>query len=186
MVRVDHLDMTFFHIAKCAGSTVEKWLQQNVNGEVYDNDLRHSSPAQLSRIFPEGFGWSFCVVRNPWDRMVSWYSFFNGTKKLGLTFEQYVDIIFFDERVRNTNMYNRPGQQVHTAKDVSYIVKFENLVKDFEVVQQRANCFEPLQHHNKSRENNKYAQYYTRQDHIDLIGSHYRDDIKQFGYTFGE
>ena len=74
MVRVEDLNITFFHIPKNAGSSIASWLVRNVNGYEYFDEFRHSNPKSLLPIF-EDFGWSFCCVRNPWERNVSWYNF---------------------------------------------------------------------------------------------------------------
>lgn len=185
MVRVEHLNVTFFHASKCAGSSVESWLKNNVNGDVYDNDLRHLYPRHLTNLFPEGFGWSFCVVRNPWDRMVSWYSYFKNIKGLDLSFDEYLEKCFYDKTVQNTNMFGKPTPLIKYVNDVNFVVRFENLVEDFKVVQDKVNCYAPLQHTNKTRDDRDYVKYYGCQKHIDVIQSFYKDDINLLGYSFG-
>lgn len=185
MVRLENLDITFFHASKCAGSSVETWLKTYAGGDVYDNDMRHLTPSQLSHLFPEGFGWSFCVVRNPWDRMVSWYKYFRNIRNLDLSFDQYLDKCFFDKSVQNTNMFGKPVRLINYIPHVNFVARFENLETDFKVVQQRVQCFEPLFHVNKSGPANKYVDYYNNQHYIDIVGDYYRDDIQQLGYSFG-
>lgn len=185
MVRVENLDMTFFHASKCAGSSIENWLRTNVAGDVYDNDLRHLHPKQLTHLFPEGFGWSFCVVRNPWDRMVSWYTYFKKIRGLDISFTDYLDRSFFDKSVQNTNMYGKPVRLINYVPHVSHVVRFESLVQDFKIVQEKAGCFTPLDHTNKTRDNDAYVEYYSSQKYIDLVQSYYVDDIKLLGYSFG-
>ena len=44
MVRCEDLNVTFFHATKNAGSSIEDWLKNNADGDVYDGDLRHAAP----------------------------------------------------------------------------------------------------------------------------------------------
>ena len=39
MVRVEDLNITFFHLPKNAGTSIANWLSDNVNGEEYMNDF---------------------------------------------------------------------------------------------------------------------------------------------------
>lgn len=181
MVRVEDLNITFFHMAKNAGSSIEKWLETNLDADVYRNDLRHSAPISLEPMFGD-FGWSFCCVRNPWDRMVSWYTFFKGQGEITLSFFDYMNACF--EPSLNTAKYIKPiNKQMLFVNSVDYVIKYENLVEDFKVVQEKTNCFAPIGHHNKSQRT-KYRDYYDNDTHINMVGDYFRDEIVHFNYEF--
>ena len=182
MVRVEDLNITFFHLPKNAGSSIATWLTDNVNGEEYMDDFRHASPQSLKPMFDD-FGWTFCCVRNPWDRTVSWYNFFRGQGKMPISFEEYMDRIIQGE---TSAKYVRPiTGQIRIANNVDYVMRYENLLEDFKVIQDKVNCHVPLIHTNKSKRT-RYIDYYTKDKHIDWIRERYKKDIDEYGFTFGE
>lgn len=181
MVRVEDLNITFFHLPKNAGSSIATWLTDNVNGEEYIDDFRHASPKSLKPMFND-FGWSFCCVRNPWDRTVSWYNFFKGQGKMPISFEEYMDRI---TRGETSAKYIVPIKgQVQFAKNVDYVIRYENLLEDFKVVQDKVNCHVALMHTNKSKRT-RYIDYYAKDEHINWIGESCADEIAEFNYSFG-
>jgi hypothetical protein len=184
MVRVEDLNITFFHLPKNAGSSIAIWLTDNVGGEEYHNELRHATPVNLKPLFND-FGWSFCCVRNPWDRVVSWYNFFKEQRKIFISFEEYMDCVINNDW---SGKYIRPiTPQCLTIndKDVDYIIKYENLIEDFKVVQNKVNCYEPLSHINKANYT-KHADYYAKDKYINWIAEYYAEEIASLDYSFGE
>ena len=181
MVRVEDLNITFFHLPKNAGSSIATWLVNNVGGEEYFDELRHAHPHKLLPMFGD-FGWSFCCVRNSWDRTVSWYTFFKGQGKINISFNEYMDRIIDGDFTAKYIV--QPSQQKAYSDQVDYIIKYENLVEDFKVVQEKTNCYVPLGHINNSPRSN-YLDYFTKQKHIDWIAETYKDDINEYGFTFG-
>ena len=181
MVRVEDLDITFFHMPKNAGSSIEKWLQNNLDADVYLEDLRHASPQSQKPLFGD-FGWSFCCVRNPWDRVVSWYNFFKGQSKINISFADYMKASFNPEL--NTAKYLKPiNTQVLFVNAVDYTIRYENLIEDFKVVQEKVNCFEPLMHMNSSKRT-KYRDYYDNKEQIDMVADYYHEEIQLFKYEY--
>ena len=87
----------FIHIPKCAGKSVEKAL---FNREVYNSSANHATVDTFVERHGEDI-WNeyttFAVVRNPWDRLVSWWassSRENSRKEImKLSFKQLVDKI---------------------------------------------------------------------------------------------
>ena len=186
MVRVEDLNITFFHLPKNAGSSIATWLTDNVNGEEYMDDFRHASPRSLKPMFDD-FGWSFCCVRNPWDRTVSWYNFFhkqykNINKGINIPFEEYMDKLINEDY---TSKYIKPiGHQYKTCDYVDYVIKYETLTHDFKKVQEKVKCFKPLNRVNKSIDAD-YTQYYTKDSYVNWVGEYYAKDIMEFNYSFG-
>lgn len=168
---------------KNAGSSIEKWLAKNLNGEVYLEDLRHASPQSLKPMF-EDFGWSFCCVRNPWDRMVSWYNFFKDQNKINTDFDQWISSAFNPNE--QSSKYIKPiNKQMLFVNSVDYVIRYENLIEDFKVVQEKTNCFEPLEHHNSSKRS-KYLDYYTKDSQIKMVDEYYKEEIDYFRYAYGK
>lgn len=182
MVRVEDLNITFFHLPKNAGTSIADWLTDNVNGEEYFHDFRHERPARLKPLFGD-FGWSFCCARNPWDRTVSWYHFFKKQGKITVTFEEYMNcLIKGDESIKYIRNLN---EQLLIVNEVDYVLRYENLVEDFKVVQDKVNCHVPLIHVNKSQRT-KYTDYYTKDEYINWISEQCSDEIEHLNYAYGE
>jgi hypothetical protein len=182
MVRVEDHNITFFHLPKNAGSSIATWLTKNVNGEEYIDEFRHSTPQRLLPIFQD-FGWSFCCVRNPWDRFVSWYNFFKKQGKITIDFDDFIEKVINKEY--SAKYITAPSDQSKFVKDVQYVIRYENLNEDFKVIQERTNCFKPLPHTNKSVDF-KYKEYYTKDSWINYIGDYCKEEIYLLGYKFGE
>lgn len=180
MVRVEDLNLTFFHIPKNAGSSIATWLTKNLDGEEYHDEFRHATPDRLKPIF-EDFGWTFACVRNPWERVVSWYNFFKKQGKMPLTFEQYMEKIIANQT--SEKYIKTPGTQ-SSFLEVDHIIRYENLHEDFKVVQEKTNCYIPLGHHNKSVDFD-YKKYYVKDTWIDYIHDQCADEIYLLNYKFG-
>jgi len=193
---------TFIHIPKTGGNTITAWLKKNFNTHV-TKGKQHATLPQAQQIYQKDTGFTYCVVRNPWDYCVSWYTF-----KIYLC-EAYIREVEADPQLENTkDRYNVAKQQAtlqrlkeegfehwlktfsrkqqwNWAKDCDHVMKLENLIHDFKVVQEKLNCYVPLGHINKTPNRIKnYRDYYTEQDSIDYVSQQYRQDIEQFNYAF--
>jgi hypothetical protein len=72
----------FFHIQKTGGMTVRRLLKRYFPGS-HSQFGRHShAPVALEKIGKAFYGYyRFTFVRNPWDRMVSWFSMVDQTSE---------------------------------------------------------------------------------------------------------
>jgi hypothetical protein len=168
-------NVTFIHIPKTAGSSITKWFQDNTTcaknnyGHIFLSEI--DNPASLI----------FAVVRNPWDRIVSIYSFVNDNYECcTCNFENFIynmiKTVAFDGKKFSTPQIRwiEPG--------VTHILRFENLEKDFKIIQDIFQCYEPLPLENKTKHEH-YRTYYndeTRQ----LVAEMFKEDIEAFGYEF--
>ena len=187
MVRVEDLNITFFHLPKNAGSSIAIWLTDNVGGEEYHNELRHATPENLKPLFDD-FGWSFCCVRNPWDRVVSAYHYYvrrhqtsdgkYGIDPLKTSWEEFANREWEHGK---WGCVHKP--QTTYFDKVDCILRFENLDKDFLQIQDMYNCWRPLFTANQSKHKD-YRKYYTNPRWIDDVAEHFKADIKEFGYSF--
>lgn len=189
----------FVHVPKTGGTSIQRWLIENTDSFVVKG-IKHANLNTIATRVP-AFNWSFCVVRNPWDWVVSWYFFkhdralrrieiikennppLNKAKKKH-NFEYNLKVLekhkkgfeYFVENIGNNT-------QLHKTSGVDYVMKLETLDKDFKIVQERLNCFIPLPYLNNSIRNKDYRSYYNTHTK-DIVYNKFKDDIKHFNYEF--
>lgn len=176
----------FIHINKTGGESVGRAL-----GLVKEHRSARDKRDELGRRhWDRKFKFSF--VRNPWDRLVSLYSFRlvkdripedDGTP---LTFESWIERAY-GPAAGAPGLLN--GEQVNWLSDeqgriiVDFVGRFERLADDFAQVAARLDRDVELPHLNASQRG-PYPDYYsdrTRQ----LVEQRFANDIEAFGYEFG-
>jgi hypothetical protein len=195
----------FVHIQKTAGTALRAALNVDIKDphkHFLARELRElHGPSTWNSCFKFGF------VRNPWDRLVSWWSFLDsmraqaGRHGAPNKFTRYVleragsfsefithctdEIVDADGRkciFRNQIDYLTDDRG---ALIVDFVGRFERLQEDFDKVCERLDRpSSELPHVNSSRHGD-YVGYYTR-ELADMVERRYAHDIKQFGYRFGD
>lgn len=195
----DPYHCTFIHIPKTGGNTITNWMRDNFEIEV-SKRKQHANYTEAQERFGN-LGWTFCVVRNPWDYMVSWYTFkiylCNAyIKNIQETPEKIVpekekwNLELQQTKLKKLEQGFEPwleqtvlGPQHNWAKDCDYVAKLETLNDDFKQVQDRLNCHVPLGFANKTPDRTKYQDYYN-DNTKDLVYKKYKIDIEKFNYEF--
>lgn len=150
--------------------------------------------------------YSFGFVRNPWARLVSWYSMirerplevnqnalWNYVRSKSRNFDEFVvnctEIIA--ERTRGGYIYqkgfaiNQLDYFIDGRGDVavSFIGKFEDLERDFEFISEKIGIENrKLEWKNKTTDKD-FTTFYTPRSR-DLVADRFRRDIEYFEYTF--
>ena len=179
MVRLEDLNITFFHAPKNAGTSIETWLIENCNGELYDEDVRHLNPSKGKRLFGD-LGWSFCVIRNPYERVVSWYKHFHSQGKITCEFHEYIRIA---SRQQPDRYLIWPGFQNVFVDHVDYVIRYENLKEDFKIVQDKVKCWKPLPKLNSNSKRHPPIKWDKQS--IDLVYNGYKTELFDLNYEFG-
>jgi|TARA_B110000902_G_scaffold202498_1_gene230016 hypothetical protein len=204
---------TFIHIPKNAGSSISKWLRKNTTCQTTKrkqhaliNDVIDGEHS-LGKKTINDLGWTFCVVRNPWDWIVSFYTF-----EIMLS-EYYIDTLIKEphlqkiQKEKHNLEYHKtrlarlkkdgfagflnvaPSQlyvqnnQNTWARGCDHVMRYENLDTDFKLIQEKFGCNASLSVANKTTNRSNYKDYYTPET-IKIVAEMYKEDINTFGYKF--
>jgi len=194
----------FIHIQKAAGKSVTEdlkrplWLPRKMGGT-------HCTALEGRDVLGERKWnrlYSFTFVRNPWDRMVSWWAMIDSKRGRphGLKLWTYVqeNASTFEEFLVNCTeeIHDRDGIKSLTRNQIDYCIdesgeeivdyigRFENFEEDyFAVLEHLKARRRPLQHITHGSSHAHYSEYYD--DALrDLVGERFRRDIDRFGYQF--
>ena len=184
----------FIHINKTAGTAVEQSLLEYGNKRVESkNDLEFELTYRQSQHFNykkykkylgseyDDF-FKFTVVRNPFDRVVSYY-LKNSINHHNLSFSDWVI-----DRYKNQNfqdykrMYSDYTHWIN-IHDTDFILKFENLPSDFNILKQKLNLNCELEYHNVNKSRLHYKEYYDKNTK-EIITNYFKKEINTFNYKF--
>lgn len=184
----------FVHIPKCAGVSINKAIFGCLGGghTTFDEYLNVFEPVCIMNYF------KFTIVRNPWSRLVSAYSFLNNggfNSNDSEWFRQELGHFHdFDDFVKNwlnkRNIWKWPHfrpqyhyiLERHGKINLDFIGFMENISKDFSYIANRVNVKCVLQPSNES-EHYSYMQYYNDETR-NIVAETYAEDIAMLGYTF--
>lgn len=190
----------FIHIQKTAGSSLRVALQQAIPDlQPFQGTHDHAAwvrPHLLDE-WPRLFKAAF--VRNPWDRLVSWYSMIQEqssaayrlwqyVRERSRTFEEFLlhctDVID-DHDGRKSFLYNQLDYIADEQGNllVDFVGRFERLDDDTARLFKRLGLDSvPLGRANASQHAH-YSTYYTPATR-DLVAERFQRDIAYFGYNF--
>ena len=178
----------YIHIPKTGGTSICEALKE------YETPML-SQHAKLREYEKEGVDlnsfFKFTSVRNPWERMVSWYLFDQRDKPIIYknSFNLFLNTIS-NQLNRDHNNSSQFSPQVDFIKktdreiDIDFIIRFENLQEDFNGVYNKIGIPEiTLPKLNVSGDSTNYKSYYSNYTK-NFIGELYKDDIEYFKYVF--
>jgi chondroitin 4-sulfotransferase 11 len=218
-VPVSHPYRTIFvHIPKTAGTSVEAvlgmhgdkhdigirpYFNQQVDHEhLYGRDLQHLTAAELKHLFRHDGVFDryfkFCVVRNPWERLVSvlaWsdQKWARGQQLSTAEFEaalRKLHTLFLAAREAGRPAPVPPHLRPQSAfvlderreSLVDFIARYERLSQDWDFICERLGIRTALPLRMRSY-HRSYQDYYTAESRA-RVAEIYAQDIDVFGYSF--
>ena len=195
----------FIHINKNAGTSIDTLFNGKHSG--HWNIRAYESFKRTKLYYPHYY--KFTVVRNPWDKMVSFYHSWVKSSKWDwgwgsgnkLTFIEFIKIIdgfsnerqmelwperkYYPHKSGTMRMSNQLDWLIDSKNEIplDYICRFENLQEDFNKV-----CDDigfpktELPYYNKSKHLH-YSTYYDDETR-DIVARRFSKDIEYFGYRF--
>ena len=201
--------MTFVHVPKTAGTSFTRWV---VNNEIpHENMAMHATAERVRQMWTDP-GLVFAFVRNPYDRLVSYFNYVGqqsqrklqahaqghmGKKRIDVDLEHSILRIYRagfyywltqeasgkpTAMSRDKTFVNWRMPQVTWTKDADRVIKVEELCDQFAWIQGYFRCASPLPRDNTS-ERGAYQDYYNRATRR-IVVSMYEQDLDEFGYVF--
>jgi len=197
----------FVHINKCAGQSVRRALPRGTRGH---NTIQHYlALVEKERRDPSEY-FKFTIVRNPWDKVVSFYHYhkkrkwelFPWTLDNEPDFNTFIQRLFVDDggALAVDVFRGRSGESTHhlrlsnsldwiSDEDgnvlVDFIGRVENLQLDFNEICDRIGIKRrQLSHVNRSP-HKPYHEYYNDISK-DIVAERFQKDIDFFDYRFGD
>jgi len=179
----------FIHINKTAGTSIGRAIGLPVKDHLTAREV-------IARIGKEqwNMAYTFTLVRNPWDKVVSHYEYRRKKNKTeitsrGIQFSDWVKKTYGEEK--DSFYYNNPRSfqpQVEWLKDdegkisLDYIGRFESINEDFDHIMNAIGLDAELPHLNASSRA-AYQSYYNDETR-DIVAHWFREDIEAFEYSF--
>jgi len=194
----------FVHIPKTAGNSIQSVLRDFSEDQLLalrkEQDgierfglrnpkykiKKHSTLSEYRQALGDAqFGnlYKFTCVRNPWDRMVSYY--FTPTQSPE-TWNRRKFRGIISKAVSVADYLRLSDDEPEPFANVDYIMRFENLTDDFRTVCGALGISPAmLPHYNRSNRDNHYSKYYD--DELrELVRTRFAAEIQRFGYRFEE
>ncbi len=195
MIISDRHRFVFVHVPKSAGTSIRAALAPFGDGaSAASPHTTHETLCSLLKRHPQlATHFKFAVVRNPWERLVSFL--FHSRQRLAPTFPQFQAIDRLEAMLRLidrdvawlSGMHAvRPQYDficgANGARLTDFVARHEHLAADFARACQRIGIAAALPRMNVSRHDH-YAVYYNGWCR-DFVADRYRRDIAEFGYAF--
>ncbi|MCB1506888.1 MAG: sulfotransferase family 2 domain-containing protein [Hyphomicrobiaceae bacterium] len=201
----------FIHIQKNAGISISKVIADHVD----DAQRIVSRHARVCDVVP-AIGteewkslYTFAVVRNPWDRLVSWYSmiaqrssrydpFFwkkpriwRYAVKNSHDFKSFIkncDAVVMDQGVEKSFAFDQLSyiEDAEGKIGVTFVARFENITDDLSHVWETLNIdMSEAPRLNASKRPKDYRLHYDEET-AEIVAHRFKRDIDAFGYEFDD
>ena len=168
--------IAFVHIFKTGGSSITTWYNKYINNKILDEHYNHYYLSVIENPAPI----SFVVIRNPWDRVVSMY--FHNCKYLKNFNTNFDNFVLYEMKTMFVGGQTLSTPQIRWTENVTHLLRFENLEKDFKIIQDIFQCYEPLPLKKKS--NREHYRTYYKEETRQAVAEMFKEDIEAFGYEF--
>lgn len=191
----------FIHIPKNAGTAVTKWVDDNV-GPVTQLDKTHTNLKDSNDIAPDTVDYfSFCVIRNTYDRLVSLYEFseIKARKMIDKIHKKgkLSSLDFWTNRLKDykkgfsrwlytDSCLNEPNQLNYIfdvdGRQVSYIINYDTFDTQILEIKERLNISTDILPSNVRENKISYQNYYSSKV-AKKVYDLYKTEIDYFEFT---
>lgn len=181
-------DVIFIHINKTGGSSIETALGLNFQHKTAQEKIADLGIEKWNQSF------TFSVVRNPWDKVVSHYHYRLLTKQPSLVerpvdFRTWVKLTYGEQNPFYFDSHLMFMPQLDWITDgngtvlVKEVLRFEELESDFESKVLAPNHIKATLPHLKKTDRTPYSDYYDDETKK-IVAKWFDADIVFFGYCF--
>lgn len=169
----------FIHIPKNGGTSVVNWLKDNkldfVRGHLPKGIGIHRKAVSWEDEKTE----KFCIIRNPYTRIVSYYNYLTKIEKWSFNFADFVKNKITRIKTKIPDAWDLQINWMYTSNKllINKIIRHETM--DIEL-QEYFNCYNPLPKLNISTIDN-YDSYYTK-DLKQIVFDHFKKNFELLGY----
>jgi hypothetical protein len=190
----------FIHIPKTGGTSIENAFKKRIKGNrkhLTMSDYENELESDIEKYF------IFSVIRNPWDRLVSYWKYrqgkihapIDGKMNIFNDWLKFISSLNLDDLRGKTEKSNIPDFRMGLDSQFNSLinkqnkinvnlVRFENLQNDFNTICDKIGIKRHhLPHKNKSRHKH-YTEYYNEETK-QIVAEKYEKDIEYFDYKFG-
>ena len=185
----------FLAIPKTGTSSIEKALGRYAS-PLTQNFRKHATCARVKRELPPELwqgAFKFAFVRNPYDRMQSWY-FYRQRPELAdpahprhnrytgnISFEEFIDSFTEHSWMLNQVAWVAPAS-LGGEKQLGFVGRFESLESDYRTVCEHIGVpWKPLPVVRSSRNETHMTELWTPHTRR-VVNEHFRKDFEYFGY----
>lgn len=169
----------FVHIPKTGGVSIRRWGKRNMKNRcrLLERGEKHKTVYEIRKKY-SNYDTSFAVVRNPFDRVISGWKYYQSKEKTQLGLREFI---------QSPSVVSK--QMVEFIDDNTIILRFENLNEEFEFIskllQEDGANYDKLKMLNitSSNEIKHYREYYDDETRS-MVEQQYSDDLKKFNYEF--
>ena len=171
----------FIHIPKNAGTAVETYFG-NSSFRIQPN--KHDNIHEIKKRFYNVYKnyKKFAIIRNPYDRTVSWYFYLKKNALKGISLEY--DVIPFEKWVEDPYKFwhfddppNFIDPQHIWVDETVTIIKYENLKKELNKFFGKEIDLPVVNKSNRKH----YLNYYNKKS-LNIIYDRYKEDFKKYNY----
>ncbi|ADZ89715.1 sulfotransferase family 2 domain-containing protein [Marinomonas mediterranea] len=195
----------FCHVSRTGGTSLTEHIKRHVK-DVEQVRLQHLSMKEGKAILGEEFDtfFKFTLVRNPWERLVSWYalmalsdaSFDLNSAALNALpdsphwrkFDEFLEAVSTQKigGCRGNRLVFSQWQQLIDDDGnllVDEIGRFENYAQDIPKFLSKVNVMKPFEENVNGSKHLHYSEYYSDFGK-ELVADVFHEDVSNFGYHF--
>jgi hypothetical protein len=193
--------VTFFHIPKTAGTTIESWLEDSGKYQqllfsqykledilVTPQHLGYETVSKLTNGVKRPFSYKFAIVRNPFDRLVS--EFFYRIKLGSISLGENPELLFSSWLIHNLTKYKKKPEVLdnHLRPQTYYVnhdvevFKFEDGIQNvLDIVGAKLGIKSDIEV--KSKKVGEKKSIYWTDAAINMVLDIYSEDFEIFNYS---
>ncbi len=195
----------FVHIQKTGGSSIRKILTEAIP-DTHSFLGTHDQAKQAAEVLGPEYDsfYKFAFVRNPWDRLVSWYTMIKDrienrpkhqinrlwqyVSETASSFEEFIEKCtdtIDDIDGRKSFMFNQVDYLTNETGEiiVDFVGRYEEFERDLNIVLQKLQIDVPKIPHVNRSSRGHYSQYYNDRTKA-IVEERYKRDILFFGYKY--